>query len=91
MCKDAHSISFLTVLRNGRFQGAREETAVLRKEEMLATTAASGVLEHAARKERNLVCGCVKLLYCMQVCKKILRFSENEKNVWTCGSLVEPR
>ena len=46
---------------------------------MLATTAASGVLEHAARNERILVCGCAKVLNCMQVCKKILLFLRTAK------------
>ena len=46
---------------------------------MLATTAASGVLEHAARKERILVWGCAKVLNCMQVCKKILLFVRSAK------------
>ena len=58
MCKDAHSIAFLMVLRNGRFQGAREETDVLRKEEMLETTAASSVLEHVTGAAQFSACAC---------------------------------
>ena len=46
---------------------------------MLATTAASGVLEHAARKERILVWGCAKVLNCMHFRKKILLFSRSAK------------
>ena len=58
MCKDAHSIAFLMVLRKGRFQGAREETAVLREEEMLETTAASSVLEHVTGTAQFSACAC---------------------------------
>ena len=58
MCKDAHSRAFLMVLRNGRFQGAREETALLRKEEMLETTAASNVLEHVTGAAQFSACAC---------------------------------
>ena len=49
---------FFTVMRKGRFQGAREETAVLRKEEMLETTAASSVLEHVTGAAQFSACAC---------------------------------
>ncbi len=58
MCKDAHSTAFLMVLQNGSFEGAREETAVSRKEEMLETTAASSVLEHVIGAPQFSACAC---------------------------------
>ena len=58
MCKDAHSTAFLMVCGNDHFQAAREETAVLRKEEMLGTTAASGVLEHVTGAAQFCACAC---------------------------------
>ena len=58
MCKDIHSRTFLMVCGNDHFQAAREETAVLRKEEMLGTTAASGVLEHVTGAGQFYACAC---------------------------------
>ena len=58
MSKDAHSTAFFMVLRNARFQGAREETALLREEEMLETTAATSVLEHVTGAAQFSACAC---------------------------------